>query len=338
MKEKCEPLISIIVPVYNANKYLLRCIQSIQKQTYTNIEIILIDDGSTDGSEKICDDLAKRDKRIIIFHQENGGQASARNKGLLLAHGDLIGFVDNDDVIEPNMYEILYKNKVKENVKISGVVANWVYGSRIECPSKKYESRQYTGEELLLNMFYKESLISSSVWDKLFDRDLFDDIKFPEGCEYEDYWVLSQILLKVDKVYIETTPLYQWYQYESSHSKIGFHKRSNTYIEIPKKIVQTYIDNSANISIINAAKNFLFLGYIKFFGKVFLSNALKERKILVQKYQKELKVLVKNNHNKKVKKTVIIKSWIITSPLIYIYAVVWNFHNRMQMKYVNHIY
>ena len=325
---KDKPMISVIVPVYNSRNYLHRCIKSIQMQTYSNIEIILIDDGSTDGSGLICDDLASQDSRIRVIHKRNGGQASARNEGLLLAKGDLIGFVDNDDVIEANMYEILYANKKRENVSISGIIADWVYSDRIECPSKMFESRVYTGQELLRNMLYKEKLISSSVWDKLFDKKLFDDVKFPEGCEYEDYWVLSQILPKIDRVYIETIPLYHWYQYETSRSKSGFHEKSKTYIEVPKRIVDTYINYGLDETLVQASKNFLLLGYIKFFGKIFLSDDLIKEKELVNEYQKELRNLVNTNEDRKVKKAVIIKCWIISSPLIYMYSKIWKFKKK----------
>ena len=102
------PLISIIVPVYNVKNYLEKCLQSICGQTYKNLEIILIDDGSSDGSGELCDLFAQRDGRIKVIHQTNAGQSAARNRGLAVAQGELLGFVDSDDWIEPDMYEFLY--------------------------------------------------------------------------------------------------------------------------------------------------------------------------------------------------------------------------------------
>lgn len=104
-----EPLISIVVPVYNVESYLVNCVSSIIEQTYKNLEIILVDDGSTDKSKKICDDLAKKDKRIKVIHKDNGGLSSARNAGIDVAKGEYIGFVDSDDKINKNMYRILLK-------------------------------------------------------------------------------------------------------------------------------------------------------------------------------------------------------------------------------------
>lgn len=327
MNDQQRPLISIIVPVYNSEKFLLRCIKSIQNQTYNNIEIVLIDDGSTDSSGEICDQLALKDSRITVCHKVNGGQASARNLGLEIANGELVGFVDNDDVIEPNMYELLYRNMIREGVKISGLVADWVYEDKTTFEGNKYQSRIYTGHELLINMFYKINLISSSVWDKLFKRELFSNVKFPEGCEFEDIWVLSQIFLQNPDVYIEMKPLYHWYQYSFSRSKSGFNDKSKTYVEIPKKIVTSYKAQNADQSLIDAATNFLLLGYIKFFGKVFVSNCW-QQKVLIRKYQRELKNLMIHNNDEKVKKSVRIKCWLLSGPFIREYCFLWRIKNR----------
>ena len=114
-----KELISIIVPVYNVEQYLDDCLISIINQTYKNIEIILIDDGSTDKSGKICDEYAKKDSRIIVIHKENGGVSSARNAGLRIAKGAYIGFVDPDDWIAEDMYEVLYSNAKKYDADVS---------------------------------------------------------------------------------------------------------------------------------------------------------------------------------------------------------------------------
>lgn len=113
-------LISIIIPVYNVKPYLNRCILSIVHQTYTNLEIILIDDGSTDGSGEICKQWEKRDKRIRCIHQENAGISAARNTGINVAHGDFLGFVDSDDYVEEDMFEYLLTNKSPGGITICG--------------------------------------------------------------------------------------------------------------------------------------------------------------------------------------------------------------------------
>lgn len=322
-----KPLISIIVPVYNSRKFLKRCVKSIQNQTYKNIEIILIDDGSTDSSGELCEQLASYDSRIVVRHKINGGQSSARNLGLDIAKGKLIGFVDNDDVIEPDMFERLYQNMIRERVKISGIVADWVYEDKTIFEGDKYQTRIYSGHELLKNIFYRENLISSSVWDKLFERELFSNVRFPDGCEFEDIWVLSQILLSNPDVYIEMKPLYHWYQYNFSRSKSGFNDKSRTYVDVPKRIVKSYKSQNADQALIWAATYFLILGYIKFFGKVFASNYWKDKK-LIKQYQRELKELIRCSYSKKLKKSVLMKCFLLSGPFVRVYCFLWRIKNR----------
>ena len=128
-----KDLVSIIVPVYNVQKYLDKCIESMLKQTYTNIEIVLVDDGSTDGSASICDKYAADDERVVVVHKKNGGQSDARNVGLEKSTGEYICWVDGDDCIEENMIELLHKNLVDNNADIS--ICN--YHSRYESDNRK---------------------------------------------------------------------------------------------------------------------------------------------------------------------------------------------------------
>ena len=113
-----EPLIPVIVPVYNAEKYIEKCVASIRAQTYRNLEIILVDDGSCDRSGELCEAFALEDSRIVVIRKENGGVASARNAGLDAMHGDYVGFVDADDWIDPEMYEVLLQRMIAENAQI----------------------------------------------------------------------------------------------------------------------------------------------------------------------------------------------------------------------------
>lgn len=115
------PLITVIVPVYNIIEYLPRCVHSLTAQTYTNLEIILVDDGSTDGTGQLCDELAKEDSRVKVFHKENGGSSSARNLGLQYASGEYVGFVDSDDYVDSNMYELLYDGICRYNVHMAQI-------------------------------------------------------------------------------------------------------------------------------------------------------------------------------------------------------------------------
>ena len=133
-----DKLISIIIPVYNVSKYLDKCVKSILLQTYSNLEIILVNDGSTDGSGVLCDELKKTDKRICVIHKPNGGLSDARNAGLDIATGDYIGFVDSDDYVEPDMFQILLENAMKYDADVSGCRYAEVYedGNRIAITTK----------------------------------------------------------------------------------------------------------------------------------------------------------------------------------------------------------
>ena len=125
--EKSNPFISIVVPIYNVEKYLKKCVESILNQTYKNFELILVDDGSPDRCGEICEDLKKKDLRIRVIHKENGGLSSARNAGIDVAKGEYIGFVDSDDYIEPFMYEKLVNAVVKDNCLLSVCSVKYVF-------------------------------------------------------------------------------------------------------------------------------------------------------------------------------------------------------------------
>ena len=159
-------LVSIIVPVYNVEQYLEKCVNSIINQSYKNLEIILVDDGATDNSGKICDELAKLDNRIKVYHKENGGLSDARNYGVERATGEYIGFVDSDDYIDPKMYEKLYEAIKKENVDVVECSFKIIYPGRVDFFSteKYYE---ILGKQEYLEEYLKMRRIFGSVWTKL---------------------------------------------------------------------------------------------------------------------------------------------------------------------------
>ena len=239
--ENNQILISIIIPVYNSEKYLERCIQSVLQQTHSNIEVILVDDGSTDRSGEICDTFCQKDSRIKVIHKENGGQAQARNRGLDLANGDYIGFMDNDDIIEPDMYEILLKNALCNDVMISGCATMMVYqnGEHVN-RFNKIESGIKSGKELILNVLYQNQLSWGTMWNKIFHKTLKEGLYFQEGKELEDYDVILRLFDKVERIYFEQNPMYHWYQYSSSQSKRGFHENKLTCLEMIDSLQQYF--------------------------------------------------------------------------------------------------
>ncbi|MBP5599730.1 MAG: glycosyltransferase [Lachnospiraceae bacterium] len=201
--------ISVIVPVYNVENYIDKCVESIVNQTYSNLEIILVDDGAIDSSGKKCDEWAKKDARITVIHKENGGLSDARNAGLKIATGDYIGFVDSDDWIDTTMYERLYKelSDGKTNIALCEFLETETEDVKGEKTGKKYE---FTGRELLQHMFEGnlEPYVTYSVWKCLYRKEAIEELTFPKGRVYEDvlftakaFWEQARIVVLADKLY-----------------------------------------------------------------------------------------------------------------------------------------
>ena len=189
--------ISVIVPVYNVMAYLTRCVDSIRKQTYRNLEILLVDDGSTDNSGALCEKFALEDKRIRVFHKENGGSSSARNLGIEKATGDFIGFVDSDDYIEPEMYERLLAMLLKENLLVAQCSRDEIdeQGNRMPDVCTPPEAQVLVESE----DFLRELLMhrgDCSFCTKLLRKDLFTIEQFPVGALNEDFHLLVKMLTR----------------------------------------------------------------------------------------------------------------------------------------------
>lgn len=223
MNQEVNPLISIIVPVYNVEKYLKRCVDSILSQTYKNFECILVDDGSTDSSGKLCDEYANRDSRIKVIHKKNGGQADARNVGMDTAIGEYIGFVDSDDRIHPQMYEILINTAIKENTdmtvcKYSEVEENTCESIYINYDINKIEYETYYGKEMLDEYFTKNFCYrcSTVVWTKLYKKKVLQKLRFPVGVYYEDSAIVLDTIERSEKIALIDAELYFYLQRENS--------------------------------------------------------------------------------------------------------------------------
>lgn len=217
-------LISVIVPVYNVLNYLEKCVQTLTKQTYSNLEIILVDDGSTDGSSKLCDKIAKNDNRIKVIHKENGGLSSARNAGLDAAQGEYISFIDSDDSINLNFYNVLLKvlNETDADIvqcEMLSVPEQNVVGEALpECGVV-----EFTGEEAV-KAFYKSKItVFKSSCNKLFKRSLFQTLRYPVGKIFEDRWIAARLYSACKKVVYLNLPLYYYTVNPDSimHAKIS---------------------------------------------------------------------------------------------------------------------
>jgi glycosyltransferase involved in cell wall biosynthesis len=213
-------LISVIVPVYKVEKYLEKCVDSIVRQTYHNIEIILVDDGSPDTCPQLCDEWEKRDSRIKVIHKENGGLSSARNAGLDIVKGAYIVFVDSDDYIADNMVERLYSALKEHNADMS--LCGFTYIDESNQPVEDMNSKLHTSDEVISGREAVKLLLSkynwyyTIAWCKLYRTELFQDIRFPVGKIHEDEFISHLIFDKCKKVSCISDRLYFYLQREDS--------------------------------------------------------------------------------------------------------------------------
>ncbi|MCB2353216.1 glycosyltransferase [Clostridium estertheticum] len=206
-----NPLISIIVPIYNVEVYIRNCVDSILGQSYENLEIILVDDGSPDNCGDICDEYRSKDKRIKVIHKKNGGLSSARNAGIDIASGDYLGFIDSDDWIERDMYESLYNALTSHKADISVCGRYIVDGSRITTISDSEKAEVFTRSEALSELVLDEySGMKNFAWDKLYKKELFNDIRYPEGKYYEDIFTTYKLFSKSNKIVDIKSPKYYY--------------------------------------------------------------------------------------------------------------------------------
>ena len=236
---KQDILVSVIVPVYNVEAYLCRCVDSILDQTYGNLEVILVDDGAKDSSGAICDIYAERDPRVRVVHKENGGLSSARNAGIDIAQGAFLEFVDSDDWIEPDAVEYMLSLAAEQNVELV-VAGRWDVsdktGSKKKglCPPRR---EIISGEELVRRIFRWENC-DSSACDKLFARRLFREVRFPHGMVCEDVPVMYKIVLDAGRVALLDKPVYNYYHRSGSItyttvSEKNFHFSQHTAVIYP---------------------------------------------------------------------------------------------------------
>jgi len=207
-----EPCVSVIIPVFNVENYLSRCLTAVINQTYNNLEIILIDDGSVDASGLIADEFAGRDNRIRVFHQKNQGVAEARNQGLRVATGEWICFVDGDDELLPDAIRLLLEMAETKQTKIS-------MGGYFECTGRKNRVRKKRvhahnkvlyGEKEMYRYFLSEGRNFNFLWQKLYHKTVFQNLYFETGRNYEDLLLLPDILESGGSIAIMDEPVYNY--------------------------------------------------------------------------------------------------------------------------------
>jgi len=205
------PLISVIVPVYNTEAYLIRCLDSIIAQTCCNLEIIIINDGSSDRCPVIAEEYAKKDRRICLVHQENAGVSEARNAGKRLSHGSYLSFIDSDDFIEPDYYKTLYRILYSNNADIS-ICNKRIINSTAEYPFP-YDIPEgvtlFSGNEALFELV-NDKWLRNYLWDKLFKKELFSGIEFPKDRTFEDMAVMHKIFYRAKTIVITNEIKYNY--------------------------------------------------------------------------------------------------------------------------------
>ena len=219
-------MVSIIVPVYDAEKYLVACIESILIQSYSNLEVVLVDDGSPDGSGTICDEYAKKDSRIVVVHQENKGVSAARNTGLDIARGDYFSFVDSDDELYPNAIEFLLKDIIEYDADMASAVKSTVQpdGSMLS-PYTTHKLSCYFGLDML-NLSLEGERQTNSACAKLFSKSKFASVRFEVGKSInEDGFFLFQCYTLMPKVVQHSESIYKYFIRSNSNSRNAFSEK-----------------------------------------------------------------------------------------------------------------
>ena len=237
------PLLSVVTPVYNMSEYLDHCLSTVLNQTFTDFEVLLVDDGSTDQSPAMCDKYAQTDKRIRVFHKKNGGIASARNCGIENAKGEYIVFVDSDDYIHPGMFEYLIN--AAENEKVDIVVFNLKRGTDLsyDWGNLSNQFTAFSGLELIKLSLIGKTGKSWMVADKLFKRDCFNHFRLPEGRIYEDNATVYRILYDMDRVLVCEDYLYYYYTNESSTVNQKFKLKHLDYLLVLEEMIDFFTNH-----------------------------------------------------------------------------------------------
>jgi glycosyltransferase involved in cell wall biosynthesis len=296
--------LSVIVPVYNKELYIDSSIMSILSQSYTDLELILVNDGSTDDSGKRCDYYASRDSRVRVFHQENQGVSAARNKGLAVARGAYIGFVDCDDTLEPEMYNVLVQNALKHQADISVCGVQKFFPDKVEIYFGTGTTTVYDRPQGVAALLKKKFL--RSVYDKIYDADIARSVRF-EGRINEDIYYNFLVFMKAQKSVFDDQLLYNYIIRENSVSMSRFSAKWMDTIVLSQKIVsicEQYLpelnpvarefDFITHISLLNllilSGKNSHLSDYKKVVSNLKAYNALVKSGVLRKKHQYAYKI------------------------------------------------
>ena len=262
-------LVSVVIPVYNVKKYLRRCVKGVLAQTYKNLEIILVDDGSTDGSSQLCDELFKEDERIVVFHKQNGGLSSARNYGVRAANGDYITFVDSDDTIDEDYVETLHNTIVKYKVKLA-ICSHRVFyeGHKTSVDMGTGESGKIDSKTVIQRLLSADGIDTSS-WAKMFTKDILIKHPFPEGRNFEDAATTYLYLDSVKYIGLNSVAKYNYFVRRMSISQKPFDKMKMDLITATQEMHDYIIEKYPKMKL--GAERRLMYAYLSTLRQIALS-------------------------------------------------------------------
>lgn len=323
------PLISIIVPVYNVLPYLEQCFESLSHQNYPNLEFIVVDDGSTDGSGVFCDEKAKADNRIIVIHQENKGLSAARNRGLAEARGEYITFLDSDDWLELDAVHYLLSLVKKYDTKMSicAIEETTVRGNTVNY-GLQYGEKNMSTEETMGRMLREEGF-NVSAYAKLYHRDLWEGITFPEGAVHEDLGTTYKLIKKCPAIAYGGEPKYHYRKRQGSISSSGFSEKKFDIIKYTDEMCDDlakhfpYLVNTIDLRRMHARFSVL---WMIMSAKVTSPTIEQEKKEVVKYLRKNHKFVTKNPYAKKRDKVAIYL--VMIHPLLYKLA--WSIYTKIR--------
>lgn len=291
-------LVSIVIPVYNVEQYLKRCLDSIINQTYQTLEIILINDGSTDNSGSICDAYQKKDSRIVVIHKENGGLSDARNRGIDIATGEYITFVDSDDFVSLDYVEVLVQLLEKCNAD-TAVCMFQKFEKENEINPKDTSKKEliFTGYDAVKDLCYQKH-IPNSAWAKLYKTSLFAGIRYPVGRLYEDLGTTYRLLLRSKKVIYNTSVKYYYFQRRDSIMHYSFSTKNMDRVLMSEQLFGDIKDISTELK--KAAMCRMFLSNVQVLRELPLDNDdfSKEREMIVTNIKQQRNTVL-FDHNAK---------------------------------------
>ena len=288
-------LISVIIPVYKVEKYLDKCVESVVNQTYKNLEIILVDDGSPDNCPKMCDDWAQKDDRIKVIHKQNGGLSDARNSGLDIATAEYIAFIDSDDFVSPIFIETLYNDLIETGSDVASVgFFRFSDYSKINPQELEKNSKItiFEDNEKFYQLYSNKNAVDFVVaWNKLYKKSIFDNIKYPVGKINEDEFVAHKILATCNKICFRTSKLYYYLQRNNSIMHTNYSEKNTHYIDAFENRIDFFKTIDKTLFYIALADLLEHL-----IGDYFIKNSIKnlvkqKYNVIYKKYKKDIRHL-----------------------------------------------